>query len=396
MPHPTAVPGNLIEVPEAARPATQPSGTIALGALQLRDFRSYGRLDIEFAPGVVMLAGANGAGKTNVLEACALVLSGCSPRTSSEFRCVREGCTAARVEATLSSISAAGTGVTATSTRSVVIEAGAGKRLERDGSTLRSIDAFADVPVITFLPEQLLVVRGAPARRRAVLDRLLSRSGAAAANAVAAYARVVTQRNAVLRHARTGRDVAMSLQPWSAQLVDLGEQVRDLRARLVAVMQTRFAVRLDELAGLPGGTIELELRCGAGIAAALAELAAVEQRRGTTLAGPHLDDVHFCCDGRDLRTHGSTGEQRAALLAWSLAARDMLEQWLRMQPIVLLDEPYAELDAARRARLTRALQSLGQVIITTTEPPSHALDGRAAQLLKVECGTVSPWSATTS
>jgi DNA replication and repair protein RecF len=359
--------------------------------VSLREFRSYERLDVELSSGLVVLAGPNGVGKTNFLEACAMLLQGSSPRTSSELRCVRTGAAFFRVSGTV-----AGPG--GLHQHAVTIEPGRGKRLERDGSAVRSASEYgAAAGAITFLPERLLVVRGAPARRRALLDRLVELVRPAAGKTMRDYAHAVSQRNALLRQARGGRDVRHALTPWNEQLERLGNELRHARARAIAELGPRLTARYEQLTTLPAAGVSVDLR-GPDIARALAETEALERRRGSTMVGPHLDDVRLEQDGRDLRAYGSTGEQRAALLAWALASADLVRNHTGVQPVLLLDEPYAELDRDRRALLSAALLRLGQVLVTTTEPPAHlpaAAAAAAAQatVLRVSSGQVDGWAS---
>jgi DNA replication and repair protein RecF len=357
--------------------------------LTLRSVRTYDRLDLDVSVGATVLVGPNGVGKTNLLEACAVVLSGASPRTSSELRLIRDGETAARIAAQVSVDEDV-------HERDVIFEAGKGKQLRIDGNVSRSIEEFArQVPVVTFLPEKLLTIRGAPQRRRALVDHLTGRIVPGAAKTLRDYTSALQQRNALLRRAKVGHDVVDQLHPWTQQLVERGTQVRADRARLLELLAGPYADRFRALTDLADATFEAELRGCGDLAADVAEIADHERRRGTSLVGPHLDDVLPRVAGRDLRAFGSAGEQRAALLAFTLAARDVLADHLRIDPVVLLDEPWSELDADRRRRLSTLLRELPQVIITSTEPPAHLAEVLPdATVLAVSSGQVTPWQAT--
>ncbi|MCW2926383.1 MAG: recF [Thermoleophilia bacterium] len=360
--------------------------------LTLASIRTYERLTLELSSRVTILVGPNGVGKTNLLEACAVVLSGASPRTSSELRLVRDGATAGRISARVSIDGDE-------HDRDVTIELGRGKQLRIDGNVTRGVEQYASqVPVVTFLPERLLIIRGAPARRRALVDALVARIIPGAATTQASYAKALQQRNALLRRAKGGADVSASLSPWSEQLVELGTAMRADRTALLDLLAAPYAARFEQLTSLTGASFEPQLRGSGDLAADLVEVATAERRRGTTLAGPHLDDLLPRESGRDLRTFGSAGEQRAALLAFTFAARDLLVDRLGIEPVVLLDEPWSELDADRRRRLTAMLAPLAQVVITSTEPPSHlreVLPGAAdAAVLAVSSGQIRPWPDT--
>lgn len=360
-----------------------------IARLTLHAIRTYERLDLEFGRGTTVLVGPNGVGKTNLLESCAVVLAGVSPRTSSELRLVREGELAGRIAATVFVGDDR-------HERDVVLQHGKGKQLRVDGSPARSVDEFAaQVPVVTFLPERLLVIRGAPQRRRALVDQLAARLVPAAARTQRDYTAALQQRNALLRRAKTGHDVGDQLVPWTQQLLEHGAAFRQQRTDLLQLVAKPYADRFEQLTGLAGATFTAQLRGSGDLGEDVDELEAAERRRGTTLVGPHLDDVLPRLAGRDLRAFGSAGEQRAALLAFTLAARDAIAAHAGVEPVVLLDEPWSELDQDRRRRLTAMLAPLTQVIVTSTEPPSHLGDVLdAVSVLSVTSGQVQPWDPT--
>lgn len=358
--------------------------------LQLHAVRSYEDLRLDLPDGVVVLAGPNGVGKTNLLEACAVVLQGTSPRTSSELRLVRDGFDAARIAARV----AVGDDE---HDRDVVLRLGQGKQLRVDGSPVRSVDAYAAaVPVLTFLPERLLTIRGAPQRRRALLDQLAARLLPSAAATQRAYTAALQQRNALLRRAKGGAAISDQLAPWSEQLLEHGVLLRRDREQLLELLADPFAERFEQLTSLSDAAFTVELRGSGDLAADLADTAEHERRRGSTVVGPHLDDLLPRIAGRDVRAFGSAGEQRAALLAFTLAARDLVAHRTGTAPVVLLDEPWSELDADRRRRLTQQLTQLGQVVVTTTEPPAHlAAAAPDSTVFAVSSGVVTPWPTTT-
>lgn len=360
--------------------------TATIQRLALHEVRSYERLSLELQPGVTVLVGPNGVGKTNLLESCAVALTGSSPRTSSELRLVREGATAARIAARVAIDDDV-------HDRDVVLQLGRGKQLRVDANVVRSVEEYASrVPAVTFLPERLLVIRGAPQRRRALVDQLAARVVRGAGQLQRDYAKVLQHRNALLRRARLGHDVDAQLHPWNTQLLEHGERYREIRVELLELLQEPYRRRFAQLTELQDARFEASLRGSGDLAADLQEVAAQERRRGTTLLGPHLDDVLPRAGSRDLRAFGSTGEQRAALLAFTFAARDLLAAHAGVQPVVLLDEPWAELDAERRRRLSTMLRELGQVLVTTTEQPAHLRDVVPhAAVYEVSSGAVRPW-----
>lgn len=359
------------------------SPIVRIERLDLVDVRTYPRLTLDLDPGVTVLLGPNGIGKTNLLEACAVVLQGTSPRTSAELRLVRDGAAAARIAASVWVDDQL-------HDREVRFVAGRGKQLRLDGSAARSVDEYGEAaPVVTFLPERLLTIRGAPARRRALIDHLAVRIEPSVASVTQReYTKAVQQRNNVLRRGKGGARIDEELAPWTSLVVRHGVDLRAQRDRVLAQLAMPFAARFAQLTDLDGATFDLDLRGSSDLEAALAEQLPTDRRRGTTTAGPHLDDMLPRHEGRDLRAFGSTGEQRSALLAFTLAARDLIASVTGRQPVVLLDEPWSELDRDRRGRLTDLLPTLGQVLATSTDAPR----GIAGTLLAVSSGAITPWT----
>lgn len=334
-----------------------------------------------------MLTGPNGVGKTNVLEAASMGCIGSSPRTSQELSCIRDGEAACTIDVWLNT-------PRASQHRRMQIVSGRGKLLIVDESPVSGIAAFAaQAPCATFLPERLLIMRGAPARRRQLLDAATATLIPAATHASRTYSAALVQRNTLLRRAKAGADVRQQVEPWTQQLVEAGLELRAARAEAVALLLPRIAHRFDELTGLPGARVAVDLRGGADLATALQDSWLTDSRRGATTTGPHLDDVRLEVDGRDLRDRGSTGEQRSALLAWTLALHDAIAADRGETFPLLLDEPWAELDARRQQRLTSVLEAAPQVITTATEPPDSCLQV-ASSIFAVTSGKVAPWTKT--
>lgn len=360
-------------------------------SVELRSFRSYERVEAELSPALTVLAGPNGVGKTNLLEAIAMLLLGQSPRTSADQRCIRDGSTFLRVAGRVRRGDS-------TTSRAVTVDHAAGRRLMEDGSPSRSLGEFAGrFPMVVFLPERLLVVRGAPARRRGTLDRFVTRTYPSTAPLLRDYGSALQQRNALLRRAKAGARISELIAPWDDRVAELGVAVRRERGQLMDRLSPSFTTRFEQLTGFDDGAITIVQR-GEDLPASLVEHRAAEIRRGSTLSGPHLDDVVLCQGARDLRLRGSTGEQRAALLAWALAEHDVLSTLTGTAPILLLDEPFAELDPSRRQRLAGTLAAAGQVLVTATEPPAElaASVARSTDVRAVVSGGVLPWKTPIS
>lgn len=334
--------------------------------LRARDFRTYARLDVGLGPGITVVHGRNGAGKTNLLEALYFGCTGRSCRTSNEREVVRFGTVATHVDVDLVDEGRVEHSL------SVGFQPGEPKRVRADGAQVqRLIDVAARPLVSVFLPDRLELVKGPPALRRAHLDQVIAAAWPARAQTRRAYGQAVAQRNALLARIRAGRASRASLAAWDAEVARHGVLLRDHRAEACEMLVEPFARAAADL-GLAGdASLRYRPRTSAGDAAALAaELAErtdADLDRGFTGHGPHRDDIVLQRDGRELRVFGSQGEQRLGLLALLLAEREALAQVRGTLPLILLDDVMSELDPVRRARLAERLDGPGQSVITTTD-----------------------------
>lgn len=346
-------------------------------------FRLYERLEVALPAGLVALVGPNGAGKTALIEMIHFGCLGYSPRTSAEAQVVRFGAEATHVE----------TEVDVQAGRVTVglgYRPGEPKRVTVNGAAERSIERLLPrFPVLVFTPDRLRLIQGAPALRRAYVDRALVRLWPSLSAVSAEYSRRLAQRNHLLRRIRAGAASAEALEPWDRLVGEAGESLVAARARLCSRLAAPFAERLAGLGGDPGENplrYEPNVAAGEQLAAVLAARRPRDVERAATGAGPHLDDVVFAESGRDLRLYGSQGEQRRALLALILAEADVLVLERSEAPLLLLDDVTGELDADRRGRLLDAVAAFGQTIVTTTDEGDIA--GRDATVLRVDRGTV--------
>jgi len=325
----------------------------------------------------VLVTGANGAGKTNLLESLHVATQGFSPRTRSDSQLIRRGATAARVEL-------AGRRGTVPVTVSVGLSASEPKRARLDGAVLRSAEQLrTELSTLVFTPDRLVVVKGGPAARRAYLDRSLGRLYPARAHLAVDYGAALGQRNAALRRVSLGLSEPDVLTPWTAQLADLGAMLTAGRRDVVELLQPGFAERAAEL-GLPDASLGYDAEpLSIGV---LEARLAKDVERGTTGAGPHLDEIAIRSGDRDLRTYGSQGEQRLAVLALLLAEAELVTDRRRVPPLLLLDDALSELDDRRRRILSERIGTVGQTIVTATGP--EALPLAPAQLLRVTPGRV--------
>ena len=324
------------------------------------------------------MTGANGAGKTNLLESLHVGTQGFSPRTRADQQLVRFGATGAR-------IALAGDRDGRPVELEVTLQPQAGKRAKLNGAPLRSAEQLrGEVATLVFTPDRLAVVKGGPAARRAYFDRTLSRLLPSRAALPLEYAAAVGQRNAALRRAAFGASTRDAVAPWTEQVATLGASLVASRQEAIALLSPVFAERADEL-GLPGAALDYtgEPPTTAALEARLER----DLERGVTGLGPHLDDVTVRSGERELRSFGSQGEQRLAVLSLLLAEAEVIADQRRTPPLVLLDDVLSELDAARRRALAERIGRVGQAIVTATSADALPLD--PSQLLEVTPGAVS-------
>ena len=333
--------------------------------LSVRNFRSYEAAEVVLGPGLTVVAGHNGAGKTNLLEALYFACTGRSCRTANERECVRFGESVLRLE-----LGAQHDGDSHEVT--VGFQPGEPKRLAVDGAPVeRLTDSPARPLVSVFLPDRLELVLGAPSLRRAHLDQVVAGLWPGRVGTRRAYSAALAQRNALLSSIRSGRAGRDSLPAWDAELARHGVALVRDRAEAVDRLRAPFSNHAATL-GLEG---EVELRyrprssadTAETLAAELAERTQSDLERGFTGHGPHRDDLAFRREGRELRAYGSRGQQRLGLLALLLAEREVLADERGSPPLMLLDDVMSELDSERRRRLVDLLREGGQSVITTTE-----------------------------
>ena len=360
-----------------------------LAWIELGGFRCYHTLRFEPAPGVNVLLGENGAGKTSVLEAIAylgllrsfrgtgddalVTVDGDAAVVRGEFR-IPSGTTRVEVE------------LPRTGRRTILVNT---KRPKRNR------DVLAQVPVVVFQPDDLELVKGGPGMRRRYLDDLAAQLWPQVAADQQDYEKTVRQRNALLRqHGRNAdRD---ALDAWDERVAALGARVLGHRARAIEALDAHLAegYRLVGASGDPTWdyTTNWGVIPGAEEDAAVESLgAALAARRDrdldqrTTTAGPHRDDPALLVNGRSARTMASQGEQRTVALALRVAAYRVLAEQRSQLPILLLDDVFSELDAVRSKGVLELLGS-GQVFVTTARDDDVPLDGRR---WTVQGGTVS-------
>jgi DNA replication and repair protein RecF len=340
--------------------------TSYLRALRLVNFRNYPDDTVILAPGLNIVVGDNAQGKTNLLEAISFAVTGSSPRTPNDPEVVRWGQAFARTEARISLDGGSGERAVA-----VGYAPGQKKRLSVDGAPAPSLTNYAaggaGVRVVTFFPDDIRIVKGAPADRREFLDGLLSTLRPSYARAAIEYAKAVQQRNQLLRRIRDGFSSKRTLSTWDKKVVELGRTVLEGRSAAIVPLESYFGASLRALYGPEKATIRYSYSAPLDeYAEALREAHSADIERGTTSVGPHRDDFEVLLGGVNLTTYGSQGQQRLATLALKFAARDHVREEVGEDPILLFDDVMSELDERRREYLAGYFLESTQAVITTT------------------------------
>jgi len=346
--------------------AALPVVGVRLHSIAVRDFRNLARADLELPAEGLAIIGENGQGKTNLLEAVYYLELFRSIRGARDQDLVRFGAAGFHVAAS----------VEAEQSREISVgfdRAARRKRVRVDGGEVERLsDALGALPAVMFAPGDVDLVAGAPSARRRYLDIMLALSSRRYLAALQRYRAALGHRNAALRDAaRTGRhDERVAV--WEAPLAEHGAVLWSARLAWVESNAARFAALCEAI----GESAEVAMRYAsavqpqddlhAALLAALAERRVMDVRRGITHAGPHRDDLALSMDGRELRTFGSAGQHRTAAIALRIIEADTLGSHRGGRPLMLLDDPFAELDARRAGRIVDLLarEGLGQTILT--------------------------------
>lgn len=338
-----------------------------LRALRLINFRNYIDAAVLLAPGLNIVVGDNAQGKTNLLEAISFTITGSTPRTSNDSEVVRWSEDFARTEMRVSLNGNSG------EERKVAVGYAPGqkKRLTVDTISAPSLAAYAaggaGVRVVTFFPDDIRIVKGAPADRREFLDSLLSSLRPAYARAVTEYARVIQQRNHLLKRIRDGLSSERTLSTWDKKVVEFGRIILEGRHAAIGPLESLFGDALRALYGSQKATLRYSYSAPPdGYAEALREAHSVDIERGTTSLGPHRDDFVILSGGVSMTTYGSQGQQRLGTLALKFAAREYLREETGQDPILLFDDVMSELDERRRGYLSEYFLDSTQAVISTT------------------------------
>ncbi|MGX5681756.1 DNA replication/repair protein RecF [Schumannella luteola] len=380
--------------------------------LTLSDFRNYRSLDIDLQPGSNLFVGSNGQGKTNLVESLGYLSTLGSHRVSSDQAMIRQGQDSAIIRARL-----------AFGEREILAEV----QLNRASANRAQVNRVAiktrELPryfsSVIFAPEDLALVRGEPSGRRRFLDELLVLRAPRMSGVLADYERVLKQRNTLLKSARASgvRESQLStLDIWDDRLVSLGTELIVARSALVAELAPEVASAYETVAGQDhaaalssylsilassAGSDDEEQDAAAtatgpiasdfvadAFRAALTRLRRTELDRGLTLVGPHRDDLVLSLNGMPARGYASHGESWSFALALKLASAVVLRRESSVgDPVLVLDDVFAELDESRRGRLAAAVGDFEQVLITAAVF-DDVPDELAAHVVRIRAGEV--------
>jgi DNA replication and repair protein RecF len=321
---------------------------------------------------------------------------GRSHRTTADAELIRWGTDFLRLEGSMARTSEPGSGGSAGATLELTLQSGGRKKIQVNGVPRRPAALAEHLRTVLFAPEEMLLVVGPPSLRRTELDGLTAPHDPSYGSNMATYGRALQQRNSLLRSIREGEADRDELRLWDDPFLTAGAAVVAARLRLLELLAEPLATAHREIAP-DEGRLAVAYSSNAApldgerprdaLARRLRETAEKEVWNGSTLIGPHRDDLVFSLDGRDLATFSSRGQQRTAILALKLAELDLLTELDGRPPLLLLDDVFSELDPARRGHLVRRLAELPQALITTTDPADIDADLRRR---------ARPWRVLTS
>ncbi len=373
-----------------------------LKKLQLRQFRNYQDQSIEFTAPKTIILGENAQGKSNLLEAVELLATLKSHRVSKDRDLVATGAVEGRIQGQIDRLHG-------TVDLSLTLRAQGRRTAEVNQEKLRrQMDFLGNFNAVEFSCLDLDLVRGAPERRRHWIDGLLLQIEPVYGHILQSYQQVLKQRNALLKQ---GEDLPVSsvvpqvisnteLDLWNQQLIAAGTKVMRRRARILErlvpiaqrwhslISQEREQLSIDYLPSVSVGDNSVE-SIHQTFQERLQQRQVAEVSLGTTLIGPHRDDLQLSIDGTPAKAYGSQGQQRTLVLALKLAELELIEQIVQESPLLLLDDVLAELDLHRQNQLLSVIADRFQTIVTTTH--LGAFDTKwldAAQILRVEGGRI--------
>ena len=363
--------------------------------LQLTDFRNYARAGVEFAPGLNLVVGRNGQGKTNLVEAINVLCGLGSHRGATSEAMVRQGAERAIVS-----------GRATAGGRDVRVDAevrrSGGTRLLVNRVALERTNAPMPLVAVAFSPDDLVIIKGGPEERRRLLDQGAARVRSLAAVERQEFERVLRQRTGLLKAAPNSSRALSTLDVWDESFARAGAVVVRNRLAVLDRLRPEVQQRYRAVSGQPA-EVGLDYQAGwvsAGdgvvpsgeeairstLLSALARARPRDLERGVSTVGPHRDDLELRLEGADARVYASQGEQRSLALSLRMAERDLVADARGEDPILLLDDIFSELDDARREHLVEMVATAGQTVATATSAAGWPL--AISRTLTIDAGRV--------
>jgi DNA replication and repair protein RecF len=306
--------------------------------------------------------GANGQGKTNLLEAVAMLALSTSPRARRELELIGPVAPMSRIEGDVEAA-----GLKAELAITLTLEGDRARRvIEVDGVRRRAFDLPGRFRVTLFWPDDLGLIKAGPDLRRRFLNQMLVQVEPGYGRALAGLKRVLEQRNSLLKKIAAGEEGMDVLEAFNQELVRLGTEVAAARSAAVQELEPDVAMYHAQIAGQERLEITYE-GPPENLAEAVHNSLADDLRRGSTSIGPHHDDLGILLAGKDARSYASQGQQRTAVVSLKLAEAALVARRTGERPVLLLDDVLSELDAERRAALLSQVAGEGQVVITSVE-----------------------------
>ena len=362
-------------------------------SLRLKDYRNYSELKLIFDPNINIFLGANAQGKTNIVEAVYYASLGRSHRTHTDTDLIRWDCPQAFVQLRFTRL-----GVE----NSLDFQFSRDKRRKifLNEHPIRPKELVGSLNTVLFSPEDLFLIKGAPALRRRFLDGEISQASPAYYHELSKYGKIITQRNNLLKKIRERKAGVDMLELWDVQLVESAVKITQKRLEAVKklnmlanLMQRRISGNLENLSiayeihGAAGDNVTSDLVSWYN--KELASHREIDILRGSTGRGPHLDDIILTVNGINLRSFGSQGQQRTGVLSLKLAELEFLRSETGEYPVLLLDDVMSELDASRRSQLLDFIRRERiQTMITATDSAYFPTE-RMGTYYQVEAGKIT-------
>ncbi len=348
-------------------------------SLQLENFRNYDVLDLDLSQSqVTALIGSNAQGKTNIIEGIAFLALGKSFRTRNSMETLGWDRPHGRIRGKVED----------TELEVFFQRSPETKKVKLQQQVVAPKAFLGNLRVVIFTPDHLQLISGSPSLRRQYLDRTLVQLDRNYLEAITNFQRILKQRNTLLKSIQMARAQEWELDMWDARMVTESAKIWAKRKEFIAYLATEIPQIYREISG---GKQELNIKHETHedrYEERLVVSRDQDTRTGSTSLGPHRDDFRIFLDGKDLAEFGSRGEQRSAILALKIAEIHYIQAQTKQKPLLLLDDVFSELDAARQIQLGNLLHGYQAVITTTCA--DHVRGLKNAKIYEVEGGKLEP------